>query len=241
MSSKLPPLLPKVDAILVLDGDGNRLAGKYYGDFLTNISSSSSKAAMASEGEESKTSSSAAVTVEDLRSSFERQLQAKIVGIAARPDAAEVVTVMGKTAVLCGGTSPAGSGGTGDVRVIHVAPPEESELVLAHLCEGMYDAMTHLMSGHTDRNMILDNLEMIFLLIDEHCDGGLILETDGSKLASSVLLRDDADGMDMERGAGGGAASGGISIPSGDMTIAQALRQAREQIISNLAQRDNGM
>lgn len=241
MSSKLPPLLPKVDAILVLDGDGNRLAGKYYGDFLTNISSSSSKAAMASEGEESKTSSSAAVTVEDLRSSFERQLQAKIVGIAARPDAAEVVTVMGKTAVFCGGTSPAGSGGTGDVRVIHVAPPEESELVLAHLCEGMYDAMTHLMSGHTDRNMILDNLEMIFLLIDEHCDGGLILETDGSKLASSVLLRDDADGMDMERGAGGGAASGGISIPSGDMTIAQALRQAREQIISNLAQRDNGM
>lgn len=196
---------------------------------------------MASEGEESKTSSSAAVTVEDLRSSFERQLQAKIVGIAARPDAAEVVTVMGKTAVFCGGTSPAGSGGTGDVRVIHVAPPEESELVLAHLCEGMYDAMTHLMSGHTDRNMILDNLEMIFLLIDEHCDGGLILETDGSKLASSVLLRDDADGMDMERGAGGGAASGGISIPSGDMTIAQALRQAREQIISNLAQRDNGM
>jgi len=241
MSFKLPPLIPRVDAILVLDGDGNRLAGKYYGDFLTNISSSSSKAAMASEAEQSKTASSAAVTVEDLRSAFERQLQAKIGGIAAQADAAEVVTVMGKTAVFCGGTSPAGTGGTGDVRVIHVAPPEESELVLAHLCEGMFDSMSHLMSGHTDRNMILDNLEMIFLLIDEHCDGGFILETDGSKLASSVLLRDESEAMDTEGGSGGGNTSGGISVPSGDMTIAQALRQAREQIISNLAQRDNGM
>jgi hypothetical protein len=34
------------------------------------------------------------VTIEDLRSAFERQLQGKIQGIAARSDAAEVVTVM---------------------------------------------------------------------------------------------------------------------------------------------------
>mmetsp|Transcript_17844 Transcript_17844/g.17222 ORF Transcript_17844/g.17222 Transcript_17844/m.17222 type:complete len:239 (-) Transcript_17844:333-1049(-) len=238
MSATLPPLIPRIDAILVLDGDGNRLAGKYYGDFLTNTTSSSSKAAMASEAGEEKSSS--ALTVEDLRASFERQLQAKIVGTAARADAAEAVTVMGRTAVFCGGNSVAGTG-TGDVRVIHVAPSEESELVLAHLCEGVYDALSRLMSGHTDRNMILDNLEMIFLLIDEHCDGGFILETDGSKLASSVLLRDESDAIDTEASSGPSTKSAGIGVPSGDMTIAQALRQAREQIISNLAQRDNGI
>jgi hypothetical protein len=254
--SSFPPLLPKVDAILVLDGEGNRLAGKYYGDFMKVASDSAAVAAA-----DSNTATANAVqSVEQLRSSFERQLQSKIGGIAARPDAAEVVTVLGKTAVFCGGRNPSQGGGgqqqqrgggPGDVRVVHIGPPGESELVLAHLVEGMYEALSQLMGGATDRNMILDNLELVFLLIDEHCDGGIILETDAHKLASSVLLRDGhesrmaeggMDGMHQQGGghgqpvSGGGMGMGIGGIGGGDMTIAQALIQARNQIISNLSQ-----
>jgi Vesicle coat complex COPI, zeta subunit len=195
--------------------------------------------------------------VEDLRKSFERQLQAKIQGISARPDAAEVVTVQGKTAVFCGGlaagATPTAGGSGGDVRVVHVGPSSESELVLAHLCEGMYDALSHLMGGQTDRNMVLDNLELVFLLIDEHCDGGVVLEVDGHKLASSVLLRDEAE-EGMVGGGGGGLSEGGggEGAPSsgaapvmggfrgfglqngGDISIAQAFRQAKQQLIAGL-------
>ena len=67
----------------MLDGDGNRLAGKYYGDFLKE-----------KRGDK---------TAEELRAEFEKNLQQKIAGIAARPDAAEVVTCQGRTAVFCGG------------------------------------------------------------------------------------------------------------------------------------------
>lgn len=204
----------------MLDGDGNRLAGKYYGEFLKK-----------GEAEEGKVSS-----VEEVRASFERQLQSKIQGIAARADAAEVVAVMGRTAVFCGGTNANSSGG-GDVRVVHVGPPGESELVLAHLCEGMYDALSHLMGGGTDRTMVLDNLELVFLLIDEHCDGGIILEVDGAKLASAVLLRDDDGVVEAEQPQSGVAGAQGLpaGVTGGDMTIGQALRQAREQFLSNLA------
>lgn len=243
-SSALPPLLPKVDAILVLDGEGNRLAGKYYGDFMKTPS----PAADGADNNAAADNAAAAQSVEQLRNSFERQLQSKIGGISARPDAAEVVTVLGKTAVFCGG-SPAGQGGGGDVRVVHVGPAGESELVLAHLVEGMYDALSHLMGGSTDRAMVLDNLELVFLLIDEHCDGGIILETDGQKLAGSVLLRDEKEpsmGQRME-GQGGGmpgqqpgmqssGAMGGLGMGGGDMTIGQALMQARNQIMANLNQ-----
>ena len=147
--------------------------------------------------------------------------------------------MLGKTAVFCGGAVP-GQGG-GAVRVVHVGPPGESELVLAHLVEGMYEALTHLMGGSTDRTMILDNLELVFLLIDEHCDGGIILETDAHKLASSVLLRDEHDARKEEATAAAAATTahvsgGGFGGMGGDMTIAQALRQAREQILSNLNQ-----
>lgn len=186
------------------------MAGKYYGDFLKSDDSGKPK--------------------EELRTAFEKQLQSKIAGIAARPDAAEVVTVMGRTAVFCGGTNP-GSQGGGDVRIVHIGPPNESELVLAHLCEGMYDALSQLMGGSTDRTMVLDNLELVFLLIDEHCDGGIILETDGHKLASAVLLRDD-DGTNDRQAAVPQAQGLPPGVATGDMTIGQALRQAREQWLS---------
>jgi coatomer subunit zeta len=183
---------------------------------------------------------------EELRVLFEQQLQSKIAGIAARADAAEVVTCQGRTAVFCGG-SIGGVAGS-DVRVVHIGPPGESELVLSHLCEGMYDALCRLMGGSTDRNMVLDNLELVFLLIDEHCDGGVILEVDGRKLASAVLLRDDeglenGDGSGMAMGGpgnGGGVQSQGMpaGVTAGDMTIGQALRQAREQFLAGMTSRD---
>mmetsp|Transcript_8008 Transcript_8008/g.11552 ORF Transcript_8008/g.11552 Transcript_8008/m.11552 type:complete len:150 (-) Transcript_8008:75-524(-) len=147
---------------------------------------------------------------------------------------------MGRTAVFCGGTS-AMNGTVGDVRVVHIGPPGESELLLAHLVEGMYDALSHLMGGQTDRTMVLDNLELVFLLIDEHCDGGIILETDASKLAGAVLLRDD-DGMGQEAGMEqpGVAATPGLppGVNPGDMTVGQALRQVREQFMQGLSARD---
>mmetsp|Transcript_19913 Transcript_19913/g.32130 ORF Transcript_19913/g.32130 Transcript_19913/m.32130 type:complete len:215 (-) Transcript_19913:51-695(-) len=209
----LPPLLPKIDAILVLGSDGDRLAGKYYGDFLKATEENPN--------------------AEETRTNFEKEVQQKIGGIVARPDAAEVVSVQGKTVVFCGGSA---QGGGGDVRVVHVGPANESELVLAHLCEGMYDALSQLMGGTTERTMVLDNLELVFLLIDEHCDGGIILETDGSKLAGAVLLRDDEVMHDPQSQAMGGGVPQSQGMPAGvspgDMTLGQAFRQAREQFFA---------
>ena len=202
------------------------------------MNGSSSRASIS----DSETKSSV-VTVEDLRGNFERQLQTKIQGIAARIDAAEVVNVLDKTAVFCGG-SAAGAAAGGDIRVVHVGPNNESELVLAYLCEGMHEALNHLMGGQTDKTMILDNLELVFLLIDEHCDGGIILEVDANKLASSVLLRDE-EVVDIQQPPSGGNQSSGIDVGGvggmqmrGDMSLGQAFSQVKEQLISNLAQRD---
>lgn len=147
---------------------------------------------------------------------FEKQVHQKVASVNPRPDAAEIVSCQGRTVVVCG---------TADIRVVHVGPPAESELVLAHLCEGMYDALAQLMGGTADRAMVLDNLELVFLLIDEHCDGGIIMEVDGQKLAGAVLLRDEE------------TPDHGAVVPpaaAGDMTIGQAFRQAREQLMGGM-------
>lgn len=219
-----PPLLPTVDAILVLDGDGNRLAGKYYNNFLTANTDGTPPSEQTPEVRKQ---------TEDLRAAFQRQLHSKTNGIAARADAAEVVTIAGKVVVFCGGSSSGGGGDRGgDVRVIMVGPDGESELVLAHFCEGMFEALSHLMAGATDRITVLDNLELVLLLIDEHCDGGIVLETDPSKLVASVILRDgDEAGND-------GPMPSAQNIPVGELTMAQAFRQARDQFVANLGNRD---
>lgn len=227
-------------------------------------------------------------TGNDLQGIFERQLFEKIGNVIAARDAAEVVTVHGKTAVFCGGGIVGGAGGSmnlnasgmsatnitglpggpnnlagvaqqqmvgGDVRVVVVGPSEESELVLASLCEALYDALSKLMGGLTDRVMVLDNLELVLLLIDEHCDGGLVLEADPNKLVGSVLLRDGAEveGMPNSESYGGsgypnssaqqdgsGNVGHGMNMHSlnsnNEMSIAQAFYQAKEQLMTGLAQ-----
>ena len=56
------------------------------------------------------------------------------------------------------------------------------------LCEGMYDALSQLMGGTTERTMVLDNLELVFLLIDEHCDGDEFARAGGSIATSDSTM-----------------------------------------------------
>jgi coatomer subunit zeta len=176
------------------------------------------------------------------RTALEQQVHGKISTLPPTTAAtgAEIVTLTGgRTVVVCGGT--AGPNPHDCVRVVHIGPANESELVLAYLCEGMFDALTQLMGGSADRTMVLDNLELVFLLIDEHCDGGIILEVDGHKLASAVLLRDE-ESSNMNHPAEGAAGGVGVHQYTGghgaDLTIGQALRQAREQIMAGMTSRD---
>jgi len=70
------------------------------------------------------------------------------------------------------------------------------------------------------------------LLIDELCDGGRVLETDASLLMSRVLMRE----IDEGGGGGAGGGGGGNNVPLGELTIGQALKQARDQLVTNLSQ-----
>ncbi|GMI28613.1 hypothetical protein TeGR_g7801 [Tetraparma gracilis] len=113
----------------------------------------------------------------------------------------------------------------GDVRVAIVGPSTESELVLSHVLDGFFSALAGILHGQLERRVILDNLELVMLLIDELADGGRILETDAASLMSRVLMREPGEDP---------AAGGGQAI--GELTIGQALKQAREQLVSNLSQ-----
>nr|GEY08520.1 coatomer subunit zeta-1-like [Tanacetum cinerariifolium] len=57
---------------------------------------------------------------------------------------------------------------------------DENELALATVLQGFYDAVTLLLRGNVEQREALENLDLIYLCLDEIVDGGMILETDGN-------------------------------------------------------------
>ncbi|KAL6616346.1 hypothetical protein ACP70R_038616 [Stipagrostis hirtigluma subsp. patula] len=96
---------------------------------------------------------------------------------------------------------------------------EENELILASVLQGFCEAVGILLSHarNTDKRTALENLDLIFLCIDEVVDGGIVLETDHKVIAEKV------SGQGLE-GAGSFA----------EQTISQAFATAKQHFARSL-------
>ncbi|XP_073300639.1 coatomer subunit zeta-1-like isoform X2 [Primulina huaijiensis] len=94
---------------------------------------------------------------------------------------------------------------------------DENELILFSVLQGFFDAVGILLRGNVEKKEALENLDLILLCIDEIVDGGIILETDASSIASKVATHS------IDSGA-----------PLAEQTISQALATAREHLTRSL-------
>ncbi|KAH6773563.1 SNARE-like superfamily protein, partial [Perilla frutescens var. hirtella] len=96
---------------------------------------------------------------------------------------------------------------------------DENEVILASVLQGFFDAVGILLRDNVDKREALENLDLILLCIDEIVDGGIILETDASSIASKVSSHS------IDSGA-----------PLSEQTLSQALATAREHLTRSLLQ-----
>jgi hypothetical protein len=94
---------------------------------------------------------------------------------------------------------------------------EDNELILASVLQGFSDAVGLLLRSNVDKRTALENLDLIFLCLDEVVDGGIVLETDANLIAEKV------SGHGLE---GAGSFT--------EQTISQALATAREHFARSL-------
>jgi len=104
-----------------------------------------------------------------------------------------------------------------DVIFVVVGSSNENELVLSCVLDGLYEALSGMLRSQVDRRNLLDNMELVFLAVDEVVDGGLIMECDSLAIANRVLMR-DAEG----------------EVPMSELTISQALATAKQQLGGSL-------
>jgi len=74
-----------------------------------------------------------------------------------------------------------------DLQFFVTGGEEENELILASVLQGFSDAVEILLRKIVNKRTALENLDLIFLCIDEVVDGGIVLETDANVIAEKVL------------------------------------------------------
>ncbi|KAI9501257.1 Golgi-to-ER vesicle coat component [Coemansia spiralis] len=142
-----------VRAVVVMDGDGNRLIAKYYNRGQNVQSYKTLK-------EQQK---------------FESELFSK-----TRKSNSEIVLYDGQTVLFKY---------VNDVYFYLVGNPEENELLLGAVLNGLVEAISQLLKYNIDKRSVLDNLDMVVLALDETIDDGIALETDPNAIAANVSKR----------------------------------------------------
>ncbi|XP_069761028.1 coatomer subunit zeta-1-like [Narcine bancroftii] len=92
-----------------------------------------------------------------------------------------------------------------------IGSAQENELMLVAVLNCLFDSLSLMFRKNVEKRALLDNMEGLFLAIDEIVDGGVILESDSQQVVQRVALRAD-------------------DIPLTEQTVAQVLQSAKEQI-----------
>ena len=138
---------------------------------------------------------------------YEAKLYAKTKGTIARNEA-EIILLENAVSVYKSGS---------DVTFYVVGSTLENEIILAEVLDGLFDSLSILLRDNLEKRVILEHLELVFLIVDELVDGGVILETDGKALASRVLMKGSTG-----------------DTPLSELTIGEAFSAAREQLKQSL-------
>ncbi|ELU00183.1 hypothetical protein CAPTEDRAFT_169846 [Capitella teleta] len=92
-----------------------------------------------------------------------------------------------------------------------IGSQSENELILASVLNCLYDAVNTMLRKNVEKRALLDNMDAVFLAVDEICDNGIIMESDASAVVNRVSFRSD-------------------DLPLGEQTVASVLQSAKEQI-----------
>lgn len=92
-----------------------------------------------------------------------------------------------------------------------IGSSQENELILNSVLNALYESVSQILRKNVEKRALLENLDAAFLVLDEICDGGIILDCDSSSIVAKVAVRTD-------------------DIPIGEQTVTQVIQTAKEQI-----------
>lgn len=92
-----------------------------------------------------------------------------------------------------------------------IGSANENELILVNTLNCMYDSISNMLRKNVEKRTLIENMDGVFLTVDEICDNGIILECDPVIISQRTAFRSD-------------------DIPLGEQTVSSVLQQAKEQL-----------
>ncbi|XP_032831547.1 coatomer subunit zeta-1-like isoform X2 [Petromyzon marinus] len=92
-----------------------------------------------------------------------------------------------------------------------IGSPQENELMLMTVLSCLVESLGHMFRKNVEKRALMENMDAVFLAVDEIVDGGVVLESDPLQVMQRVSLRSD-------------------DIPLTEQTVAQVLYSAKEQL-----------
>ncbi|OQV21459.1 Coatomer subunit zeta-1 [Hypsibius exemplaris] len=88
-----------------------------------------------------------------------------------------------------------------------------NELMLVQVLTCLYESVQKVLGKSFEKKVFMDNLDSIFLIVDEIVDNGIIVELDSSAVTQRAAIRTDDQ-----------------QSPMGEQTVASVLLAAKEQL-----------
>ncbi|KAJ9117359.1 hypothetical protein QFC24_006453 [Naganishia onofrii] len=194
-----------ITALLILDSDGQRVLAKYYTPPYHQASTQQHAGIAGSSGPEGL--GQGLGTVKEQKA-FEKSVHEK----TRRGGSAEIHPLPPHIVISRPSTD----------LTFHIIGPLSStnEPMLSLALTAFHDAVSLLLRGQVEKRAVLEGLDMVLLAADECVDDGIILETDGTAIASRVS-RPKADTSD---------------IVINEQTIMNAYSSLKEQMVRRIGQ-----
>lgn len=98
-----------------------------------------------------------------------------------------------------------------DLFIYVVSSAQENELMLMAVLNCLFESLSQMLRKNVEKRTLLDNMDGVFLVVDEIIDGGVILESDPQQVIEKVNYRADDNSLS-------------------EQSVAQVLQSAKEQI-----------
>ncbi|XP_060636867.1 coatomer subunit zeta-2 [Anolis sagrei] len=92
-----------------------------------------------------------------------------------------------------------------------VGSPHENELMLTSVLSCLFETLNHMLRKNVEKRALMENMDGVFLVVDETVDGGVILESDPQQVIQKLNFRVDDPSLS-------------------EHSVTQVLQSAKEQI-----------
>lgn len=173
----------QLDAIIILDSDGKRIAVKYYNDqFLPKgesklIHKSPSRDSISYPFEDTYNNLR---TVEDQKM-FENDITEKARKLGGNSSETEVL-ILSKFTVLYLLIN--------DVSIYIVGDEGDNEIILHEIMQTVQQCLESVTNNQIGRKQLLEKLDSIYLILDEIADSGIIMETNPNVIINRLYMHE---------------------------------------------------